>query len=155
MNGDTVVVIGGGYGISSTTAAKKVGKGGKVLIYEGTEEVVEDLNTTLHINNVANQCHIEHAIVGDTANLKGAKGKARKVHPSDIPSCDLIEMDCEGAEIDLIPNLPTNISTIIVETHPSKGANTVEVEKLLNSQGWQVVESSPDRSSGDILVATN
>lgn len=150
---DTVVVIGGGYGISSTVAAKKAGEGGEVLIYEGANKVVEDLKQTLRLNNVLHQTCVIHSIVGDISNLKGPGDEAKTAHPSDLPHCDVIEMDCEGAEINLIPELPPSINTILVETHPSKGAPTSRVEELLNDRGYQIVESEPDRSSGYVLVA--
>jgi hypothetical protein len=152
-DGDFVVVIGGGYGISSVVAATEVGPTGEVLIYEGAEEVIKELSDTLSINGVNKQTSINHAVVGKAEDLKSPPGDAVTIQPDDIPPCDVLEMDCEGAEIDIIPELSDEINTIIVETHPLKGAPTSEVKKILEERGWQIAESSPDRRSGDVLMA--
>ena len=151
--GDSVVVVGGGYGLSSVVAATQVGQTGEVLIYEGAKDVIDDLLNTLLYNEVAKQTTVKHAIVGQPKDLKSQAGDAEKIQPEHLPSCDLIEMDCEGAEIDIIPRLSKNVNRIIVETHPRKGAPTSAVETALKEQGWQVTESAVDRTSGDILVA--
>jgi hypothetical protein len=151
--GDTVVVVGGGYGISSVVAATQVGQTGKVLIYEGARAVIDDLLNTLSYNEVAKQTTVKHAIVGEVVDLKSSAGEAKKIQTDNIPPCDLLEMDCEGAEIDIIPRLSKNVNTIIVETHPRKGAPTSAVETALKEHGWQITESAADRTSGDILVA--
>lgn len=151
--GDTVVIIGGGYGISSVVAATTVGQTGTVSIYEAAEKLIDELLNTLSVNEVAKQTNVYHAAVGNVVDLKSSTGEAEKVQPVDLPSCDVIEMDCEGSEIDIIPKLSTSINTIIVETHPSKGVPTTTVEGALEDQGWEIVESASDRKSGDVLVA--
>jgi hypothetical protein len=151
--GESGVVIGGGYGITSVVAANEVGQTGEVLIYEGAEKVIDDLLNTLSANEVANQTTVKHAIVGDAVDLKSPKEDANLIQPSELPSYDFIEMDCEGAEIDIILKMPTNIGTIIVETHPQKEAPTSAVEAALEKQGYKIVESAPDRAAGDVLVA--
>lgn len=150
---DTVIIVGGGYGISSVVAATQVGETGEVLIYEGAKDMISDLFKTLSHNGVAKQTTVNHAIVGQAEDLKSSAGEAKKIQADDLPSCDLLEMDCEGAELSIIPRLSKNVSTIIVETHPRKGAPTSAVETALNEKGWQIIESTPDRNSGDVLVA--
>lgn len=147
------MVIGGGYGITSVVAATEVGPAGEVLIYEGANKLIDDLLSTLSANGVTNQTIVKHAVVGNVVDLKGSRGNAKWIQPSELPSCDVVEMDCEGAEIDIISNMTTNIGTVIVETHPRKGAPTSASEAALEDQGFEIVDSAPDRVAGDVLVA--
>lgn len=151
--GENVIVIGGGYGITSVVAATEVGETGDVLIYEGAKRLIDDLFSTLSVNGVASQTTVKHAIVGDAVELKGSEGSAERVSPHKLPSCDILEMDCEGAETSIIPNMPPNINTVIVETHPKKGAPTSAIKKALENREFKIVDSEPDRTSGDVLVA--
>ncbi|WP_248516820.1 hypothetical protein [Salinarchaeum laminariae] len=151
--GDSVVIVGGGYGITSVVAGQQVGKGGKVFIYEAAKEIVDDLLSTLEQNGVSKQTTVKHAVVGDAIDLKGLPGNAKSVSPSNLPSCEIAELDCEGAEVNIIPHLTRDINKIIVETHPSKGASTDKVKAILRKNDWEIIESAPDRSSGEVLVA--
>ena len=152
-SGDDVVVVGGGNGITAVAAAKAAGKEGSIRIYEGTQREIETLQRTMALNDVRTPTIIQHAIVGDGGRLKGNAGDPDLVEPHELPSCDVLEMDCEGAEVEIIRGLSKRPATIVVETHPDRNASTAVVYTALERRGYRVVASKPDRIGGDVLVA--
>lgn len=67
--GDDVVVIGGGYGITTVVAARQTAPSGHVLVYEGASEQIDPLRETLELNGVQDVTEVEHAIVGEAVDL--------------------------------------------------------------------------------------
>jgi len=117
---DTVVVIGGGLGVTTVIAAQQVGPNGKVIVYEGAANMIEHIKHTLNINDFECEVDVRHAIVSSAKRLAGYSGNARIVSPQNIPDCDVLEMDCEGAELEILYNMEINPKKIIVETHNNK-----------------------------------
>lgn len=151
--GDTVVVIGAGLGVTTVVAAKE-SKTGDIYAYEASDQRVHDLTRVLRINNVDKQCSVFHSIVGEDIEAIGTTSDANITVPASIPSCDVLELDCEGAEIGIISELVNPLpKTIILETHPRKGADTDSVINLLNEKGYQTTESIDDPIEGDVIVA--
>jgi hypothetical protein len=119
QSGDSVVVIGGGNGITAVRAAKLVGDSGDVTIFEGGKESVDVINDVIEINDVSHLCEVHHAIVGKERNVYGGEStKAEIIKPEKIPDCDVLELDCEGSEIDVLRELPIQPRAIIAELHP-------------------------------------
>lgn len=150
---DDVVVVGGGYGITSVTAAREVGPDGSITIYEGAQKYCKSLKQTVKLNDVSDRTTVEHAIIGEAIILKDDPGEATQVHPGDLPACDVLEMDCEGAELGIVKNIEQSPRTLIVETHPREGAPTNMVVDAMKEQEYEIVETIPDRIAGDVVVA--
>jgi len=118
-SGDVVVVVGGGKGITAVRAAEIVGKQGEVAIYEGGRESVEKIERVIQFNGVNDFCEVHHAVVGTERDVYGGESTtADIVQPNGIPECDVLELDCEGSEIDILRELPIHPRAIIVELHP-------------------------------------
>ncbi|WP_211531171.1 FkbM family methyltransferase [Methanocalculus chunghsingensis] len=118
-HGDRVVIVGGGDGATALTAAKKVGRTGLVTIYEGGDRAVRQMEERLAIEGVAAICSVHHAIVGPNIDVYGGDAaNAVTVDPKDLPDCDILELDCEGSEIDILRSLRIRPRVIIVEIHP-------------------------------------
>lgn len=150
--GNNVTLIGGGYGITAVTAANQVGDSGRIVVYEGARSQIPPLQETIELNNVEEKVNIKHSIVGEAVDLTGQSDGAKMISPGGLLG-DVIEMDCEGAEINIIKNLNEFPSRIIVETHPKKGAPTVDVEEALRDNGYEIIERREDRNSGHVLVS--
>jgi hypothetical protein len=116
--GDTVVIVGGGYGITTVRAGNYVGTSGLVITYEGGAKEVETLLRTIELNNVESNCETHHAIVGRERDVYGDSTAAKQVHPAELPDCDVLELDCEGSEIDILAHLESRPRVLIVELHP-------------------------------------
>lgn len=138
---DEIVIVGGGHGVSAVHSANIVGPNGKVIIYEGDKKRVRDLRRTLKHNNVINACEIKHAIVGQ-AHLVESPGSANVVQPSDLPQCDVLEMDCEGAELDILKGIKQTPNKMIIELHHKKTFTPYSspelIKSMLEEKGYSV-----------------
>lgn len=138
--GDTVVNIGGGAGIIAIIAARLAGSSGKVICYEGSRDQHREIEANLAVNGVRN-VELHHRIVAQPVNVYGdAAQHAASIPPADLPACDVLEMDCEGSEIEILETMRIKPRTIIVETHGLFGAPTARVAALLESRGYEVTD---------------
>jgi len=56
-----------------------------------------------------------------------------------LPDCDVLEMDCEGADTSILSNLNIRPRVIIVEIHPHKhGLEPVTVPKRLREMRYEI-----------------
>jgi hypothetical protein len=153
-SGDDVVVIGGGWGVSTVAAARSAGSDGHVRTFEGAGEQIERVRETISLNCVGDRVELIHAVVGSGDHLYGEKDGG-EVAPEDVPDCDVLVLDCEGAELGIIPEMECEPETIIVETHPMYDAPRDAVEESLASRGYQVSETRMEATSyGDLPVLT-
>lgn len=140
QEGDKAVIIGGGWGVTTAIAAKQVGKTGQVTVFEGATDCIANIEGTLDLNNVSDRVEIRHAIVGPEIRLRGTKGEAAHIGPDDLPDCDVLELDCEGAEVEILKNMSIRPRTILVETHGMYDAPTKKVQELLASLSYKIVD---------------
>ncbi|MFB6215356.1 MAG: NAD(+)/NADH kinase, partial [Candidatus Aenigmatarchaeota archaeon] len=54
------------------------------------------------LNGLEDQITIEHAIVGRSVSLFSDAGDASVLPGSAVPECDVLVLDCEGAELDIL-----------------------------------------------------
>ena len=139
--GDNIVIIGGGNGVSAVHSAKAVGADGRVQIFEGDYERIRDLKRTLKKNNVYDMCEINHCIVGN-AHFVESPGNADLIKPSKLPECDALEMDCEGAELNVLRDITKLPKKMIIELHHEKSyapySSSEEIESILVEKGFHV-----------------
>lgn len=145
--GDNVVIVGGGWGVSAVAAAKQVGKGGHVRVYEGAKEGVEHVRETTELNSCSDRVTVEHAIIGREVSLYSEAGNATVRAGSELPACDLLVLDCEGAENDILDALEVHPSSIVVETHGFLGTPEETVRKRLDNAGYAVRQSTVAESA--------
>jgi Methyltransferase FkbM domain len=90
-------------------------------------------------NKVAN-VSIHHAVVAKLiATFDGGVGDLGSVlPPSQLPKCNVLQMDCEGAEVEILREMTIQPRVIVVETHGSYGAPTELVASLLERRGYVV-----------------
>lgn len=140
QQGDSVVIIGGGNGVTAVRSAKIVGSGGEVIVFEGGEESVERCEKVIDMNEVGDICTVNYAIVGQERNVYGGSTTgAEIVTPSDLPECDVLEIDAEGAEIDIINELEDLPEVIIFELHPWLYSESPEKPiELLEGMGYEM-----------------
>jgi hypothetical protein len=155
---DEVVILGGGIGVTAVTAANLCGKDSKVELFEGSVEQLEKIEKTLKKNNTE-AIRLNHAVVGEEKDVWGSIDGAEQLNPSEIPECDVLEMDIEGSEIGVLENLEKEPRVIIVESHGNKGAPTNKVKELLGDLSYRIedVELAEDRENArknDIKVIT-
>lgn len=141
--GDTVVVIGGGMGVTTVHAAKQAGSSGKVIVYEGAANQIGILQDTIRKNGVADIIDVRHSIVGEAFKLEGSAKGASIIPPNEIVECDSLIMDCEGAEVGMLQGL-TFTPKLVVETHGNREKVVREIEELgLKIESEEVAEPPP------------
>jgi hypothetical protein len=140
--GDKVVIVGGGEGVTATIAAQLAGESGTVICFEGGREGAESVLVTARRNAVHERVIVHHAIVGKSINIHGVEESRshRIVDPESLPECDVLELDCEGAEITILERMNIVPRAIIVETHGLFGAPAAKVRQLLEARGYRVAD---------------
>jgi len=93
--GNHVCIIGGGHGVTTVHAARQVGGGGLVTVFEGGQ-IASHVRQVAQLNDVDSVVTVEEAIIGDPTTLyQGMSDDAEVIDPADLPACDVLEMDCE------------------------------------------------------------
>ena len=141
LPGDKVVIIGGGDGLTAVIAGKLVGNNGRVDVYEGGDRSVARIKKNIKLNGLTDVCTVHHAIVGDGIDVYGGDPVfAKHILPTNLPHCDVLELDCEGSEVSILQNLTNLPRIIIVELHPSKWTVDVNwVSDKLKCRGYIIV----------------
>lgn len=127
--GDDVVEIGGGLGVSAVYAARRVGNQGSIQVYEPSREAVGYIEETAALSRVDEVVNVVNAGVGEVKEsfLNDLVEETQNLSPTDLPDCDVLLLDCEGAELDILERMEVRPRQIIVETHPYLGAPTDDV----------------------------
>ncbi|ELZ19147.1 hypothetical protein C477_09104 [Haloterrigena salina JCM 13891] len=139
--GDTVVIVGGGWGVSTVVAAQAVGESGSVHTFEASPEYAEYTRETVRLNDVANRCTVTTAVVAKAVSTQGDAESEVVLSPAELPDCEVLELDCEGAEIEILQELQSQPRVIIVETHGVFGAPTEAVAEALESMSYEIVST--------------
>jgi hypothetical protein len=136
--GDNVIVIGGGLGVTAVVAALRVGPLGVVQCFEGSKQHVAFVKQTAARNRVTN-LSVRHAVVARSIMVYASGGDVGALlPPSQLPPCDVLELDCEGAEVEILQELAVQPRVILVETHGMFGAPSGLVASLLERRGYIV-----------------
>jgi hypothetical protein len=140
--GDRVIIVGGGEGVTAVVAAKAVGETGSVTCFEGNSLNVRNVKATAARNKVSNRLTVVHTVVGDAIAVYGVPDQHSTivVSPAELPECDILELDCEGAELLILRDMAIRPRVIAVETHGVHGAPTQVVKELLEKLDYTVEE---------------
>lgn len=133
QSGDHVVIVGGGFGVSAVVAAELVGSTGHVTVYEGDRRSLRRCRRTILMNGYGGRVTLNQEIIGKAVSLDGNAMSAEH-----LPDCDVLELDCEGAELDIIDNITFAPRSFIVESHGFLGAPSSSVMKKISSKGYKV-----------------
>lgn len=150
VRGKDVVLVALGKGVSTVTAVRSGAR--SVTAYEGSSEMIELAEETLDVNLSEvqrNMVEVEHAIVGEAISLFGDGESDRVVNPSELPECDVLILDCEGAELSILDGIEEPPETIICETHPDKLSFTPVVREKLKGLGYDVDSRQYERGWDD------
>jgi hypothetical protein len=146
--GDRVVVIGGGLGVTAAWSVRQAGPSGSVVCFEGGANEVLAVRNTGRLNGL--EIDVRHAFVGNADNVRSSLAGASEIAIADLPECDVLEMDCEGAELEIIRSMTIRPRDILVETHGQEGSSSADVRSALTAIGYAVEDKMrlPDRIAG-------
>ena len=137
--GDHVVVVGGGVGITAVAAAKLAGPTGRVTCYEASKKQLPLIERCIKRNALAGRVTLVAAAVAKNSEAYGGERFALPSIPaSELPECDVLEMDCEGAEVEILPVLSFRPRVVLVETHGIYGAPTESIQEMLLAKEYRV-----------------
>jgi len=150
--GERVCIVGGGAGVSAVVAAQAGAS--TIIVYEASVVQAGIIRETAHLNEVDKQIVVSHARVGAIRHSYGMVGEPDVIAPADLPACDVLVLDCEGAEQDILSALSTQPRALVVETHGCFGSPTQEIHRLIEggSYGYLVVSKERVNRDKDISV---
>ena len=150
--GDRYRIVGGGMGVTAVTAVRA--GAARIDVAEASGTAVRRCRRTVEHHGLDDVVSIEHARVGPTIDtFSGSIG--RSLPFAWVGECDVLELDCEGAEADILAALSRDDDLphcMIVETHGHLGAPTETIRELLDSLGYRVVSAEPEVESKDVMV---
>jgi hypothetical protein len=135
--GDDVIIIGGGRGVSTVNAAKEAGSTGSVTVFEGSEKYSRIIEDVVDLNNVDDRVEVRQCIVGPDKKVYDNSNDFDIIHPENITKCDVLEMDCEGAEEEIMKNLKICPRVITIEIHPKRSDYKNTLEEL-SRRGYKI-----------------
>lgn len=137
--GDHVVDVGTGFGVCTTVAARQ---GATVDTFEASVGRVEIARETMVLNDVEESVDVHHAVVGAPgAEVFGSFAGADRLAPEDLPACDVLVTDCEGAERELVEQLDViQPERLVIETHGFAGSPTEHIVDRVEAAGYSVVD---------------
>lgn len=144
---DVVVEVGSGQGVCTVWAAR-MASNGKVITFEGSEEMYDITKDTIEVNSPMLsedvQIEVHNKVIGEEVDVWGDSEDVDRRSPSDLPEGDVLITDCEGAELDILQNLSSEPRTCIIEAHPNKGVDPDNVVEELESRGYVIEDVRPD-----------
>jgi hypothetical protein len=152
--GDGVVVVGGGFGVSTVVAAQQTGPDGWVETYEASREHAELVQEAIEMNDVDDIADVGHVQVGDAVQTFGPINGATRIRPESIPPCDVLELDCEGAELEILSSIEMYPRVIIAESHGHLDAPSNVLHDALENAGYRVVSMQAEVPQKDVWVLT-
>ncbi|WP_428029114.1 hypothetical protein [Ancylobacter sp.] len=133
-----MVVVGGGKGVTCVAAARAAGEHGRVTAFEGGAAQVDMALRTIALNRLSHLIDVHHAIVGPAISVYDSSADVKRIAASELPACDVLELDCEGAEVDILQNMTITPRVILVETHGMYGSTSPLCTALLEAKGYRV-----------------
>lgn len=137
---DRVTVIGAGHGATLVFVANAVGSKAQVTCYEASASAIKNSGQTIIRNDLSGRVVFVHAVVGKALSIYGKGLSNIVVDAKNLEPCDVLEMDCEGAELQILRDLLIRPRVILVETHGVYGAATVDVTDQLKKMGYTVTD---------------
>lgn len=157
--GDTVVVVGVGSGVSTIAGAKAAGGDGRVVGFEASSELAEANRESMELNDVDDIVEIiARPVTEITLNTWGEEVAGEGVSPTDLPEADVLELDCEGAELEILEQITFRPRILSIEAHPPFGVDVEDVEKWLSENDYKIIKKRLDAPADESvawLVAGN
>lgn len=144
-SGDLVTIVGGGYGVTGIVAMEA---GGQVTLIEASKIRADDISEAWKKYKLSGT--VIHGFVGSIISTWGELDGAIKIEK--LPKCDILELDCEGAESEILSNLDIEPRVIIVESHGHLGSSSNRVKSLLTDKGYRIAEEMVENYENDIIV---
>lgn len=154
--GDEVVVVGGGFGVTPTVAAQRVAPDGQVDVFEPCQSRAEQARETFSLAGVEEWVSVHEAAVGTLGpgtDADADTGGSKTISPADLPECDVLEIDCEGAELDILQGLDQRPRLVLIEVHPDEEVDESAVRDWLVRNDYRIVREGREAPDTPVFVA--
>lgn len=143
--GCNVVVVGGGHGVTSTIAAMS---GAEVTVFETSPYWADVCSSTHSMNGVKQSVDVVNAIIGHEVEAWGFTKGVDTMHPDNLPKCNWLVLDCEGAEHEILEDMSHRPHRLSVETHePHSSPESMSDTLCLMGYEIESVKSEGGKSS--------
>lgn len=175
--GDRVLELGAGLGIISALAGRAAGLSGRVLSYEANPALLGDTKAFLSSNGVTNVTLVNAVLLNEPdpqprqfhlagsfaeSSLLGVeRGRSKgtvKVHAECLTTVlddfrpDILICDIEGAEVELLPALPSStLRAAVVELHPDRLTAT-QVQSIHDGMAAQGLHRQEPNPGGTVVI---
>jgi len=140
--------------VSAVHAARAAGDAGRVHVFEAAAGRVDTVRETARLSRLDDRIAVAHATVGSSVRVadEGSVGSIKP--PQTLPDCDVLVLDCEGAERQILTELGPQWQppVILVETHPMFDSPPQAVRELLVDGGYEVVNETTEESPRGTLT---
>lgn len=152
---DDVVVVGGGKGVSTVLSLEHSHLEGTATVIEASERQCSDIREVLRWHGLSNRAEVRHASIGEIRNAYGTLGHPTELSAEDIPDCDVLVMDCEGAEKRILSNLDSRPRVIVTETHGCFDSPTQRAITRLREMRYETDLVGWEDEAQDVAVLTS
>jgi FkbM family methyltransferase len=89
---------------------------------------------------------------GDWNVMSDRGAKVPAMHPSYLPRCDVLKLDCEGSELEIIEHYPhlASCKVVLVEIH--RGVYLIPIHEKLTHLGFEMKRGNPHADDCDVRV---
>lgn len=154
--GDDIVIVGGGLGVTTTVATKRVSPQGQVTVFEPSSANIQTIENTLNINKADRSCvdikHMAVDSVTDESEEMYGNDAEDTIPAVEIPECDILELDCEGVEDNILDDMSVRPEYIIVESHGIYGTHREDVVKILSDIGYEIEQEYEQNTESGIFI---
>lgn len=140
LSNNRVTIVGGGTGITTAISAILVGEEGHVICYEASKAQIGVIQKCCRRNDVSHRVDLRFGTVGASTHVYGDGQTGPLINARDLPHCDVLELDCEGAERVILAEMTIRPAVVIVETHGSYGSPTHMIRDILSGLGYMVTD---------------
>lgn len=152
---DHVVVVGGGYGVSTIVAARRAAS---VTCYEAARGQVDAIRDRVERRRLDDIVTVKHRYVQTVADwddsVWGPDESWGSCLPAlALPDCDVLELDCEGAEVSILRELVFRPRVVIVEPHPMFEVEESDVIVALKNIGYTRIQVTGSNGLQQAIVA--
>ena len=151
-SGDGIVIVSCRRKGSSVAAAHRTRSERSVTTYNA--ERYESAVETITLDEITNIIDIEHAIVGEVVGLADPPRGAAALPPAELPDCDVLVLDCEGAEIGILKSIDQLPRVLIVDTDTFLDSPEGDVRATLEDMDYEVVDRGVEVEEMGVYVHT-
>jgi hypothetical protein len=151
---DTILAVGVGSGISLIHNCKKDRGPGSFIGIDGSKDQIELAKNNARLNELDfSKFKLIEGFVGNPTNIYGSDNQiTTKIIDINHMDFDILELDCEGAEIEILQNLTARPRHIIVEMHPMyRDIDIDDFLEMMNSKGYVIANIYT--VNGDVVIS--